>query len=236
MKPTRPQRAAGTRMEARVSVPSEPSAMPVTSEIAEPPLDPPGIRESSQGLLDWGVVTPSANSWVTALPAMAAPAARSLATAAPSDDAGAAAVDAELPRVGMPATSMTSLIETGMPARGPGLTCRWPGAPGSNAWKRASWARRAATAAESTVSGRSSPAAIRRRVSQRSPGSPAGLPLPGAIGRGVARGSVNAGPGAGLPRAALRTVSTACWNRSRVVGRAAVMRWAPRQRAGRARR
>ena len=37
LKPTTPESAAGTRIEARVSVPREPGAMPVATAMAEPP-------------------------------------------------------------------------------------------------------------------------------------------------------------------------------------------------------
>ena len=84
LKPTTPLSAAGTRIDARVSVPSEPSAMPVATVIADPPLEPPGMRVGSCGLRLCGFVTPSANSWVVALPMMTAPAARSRATLAAS--------------------------------------------------------------------------------------------------------------------------------------------------------
>ncbi len=48
--------------------------MPVATAMAEPPLEPPGMRVGSWGLRLWGVVTPSANSWVVALPSTTAPA------------------------------------------------------------------------------------------------------------------------------------------------------------------
>src|SRR6266568_8434944 len=73
LRPTTPQKAAGTRIDARVSVASEPSPMPVDTAMAEPPLEPPGIRARSWGLRLWGVVTPSANSWVETLAMMTAP-------------------------------------------------------------------------------------------------------------------------------------------------------------------
>ena len=89
--PTTPERAAGTRMLARVSVPREARAMPVATEIADPPLEPPGMRVGSWGLRLCGVVTPRANSWVLALPTITAPARRSMATAGASS-CGQAAV------------------------------------------------------------------------------------------------------------------------------------------------
>ena len=80
LNPTTPDRAAGTRIDARVSVPSDASPMPVLTAMADPPLDPPGMRSGSWGLRLWGVVTPRANSWVDTLARTIAPAARSRAT------------------------------------------------------------------------------------------------------------------------------------------------------------
>ncbi len=67
-----------------MSVPSEAAPNPVATAMPDPPLDPPGIRSGSHGLRAWGVVTPSANSWVATLPSTTAPAARSDATAGAS--------------------------------------------------------------------------------------------------------------------------------------------------------
>ena len=44
-----PQAADGIRIEPPVSVPTEASAMPVATEMADPPLDPPGERAGSSG-------------------------------------------------------------------------------------------------------------------------------------------------------------------------------------------
>ena len=82
--PTMPQSAAGTRIDARVSVPSDMTLIPVVTAIADPPDDPPGMRVRSCGLRACGLVTPSAYSCVDVFPTMTAPAARSSATAAAS--------------------------------------------------------------------------------------------------------------------------------------------------------
>ena len=82
--PTTPHSAAGTRIEARVSVPRLASPIPVATAIADPPLEPPGIRVGSCGLRACGLVTPSANSCVEVLPRITAPAARQRATASAS--------------------------------------------------------------------------------------------------------------------------------------------------------
>ena len=49
LRPTTPHSAAGTRIEARVSVPRLARPMPVATAIAEPPLDPPGSGSGRAG-------------------------------------------------------------------------------------------------------------------------------------------------------------------------------------------
>jgi len=62
-------------------VPSAAGTMPDTTAAAEPLLDPPGVRSRSQGLrVPRGWV--AANSVVTVLPRITAPASRRAATAA----------------------------------------------------------------------------------------------------------------------------------------------------------
>ena len=132
--PTPPLNAGGRRMDACVSVPSEPSAMPLTTEITGPPEEPPGMRSSSPGLRACSVVTPSANSCVAALPAMIAPASYSRATAVAAALATRACNASDDPVVGIPATSTRSLMLNGMPSsgpRGPDRASTWSPAPSS---------------------------------------------------------------------------------------------------------
>ena len=91
--PTSPQNAAGSRIEQPVSVPSASGVIPAATAAADPPLDPPGMRERSHGLrvppsTGCCVVSPHANSWVRVLPTTMAPASRSRATAVASRRAG----------------------------------------------------------------------------------------------------------------------------------------------------
>src|SRR5439155_443220 len=77
-----PQRDAGMRMEPPVSEPSAAGQNPAATAAADPPLDPPGVRDRSQGFRTdpaWGfaLVTPYANSWRPVLPTITAPASRS---------------------------------------------------------------------------------------------------------------------------------------------------------------
>ncbi len=118
LNPTTPHSAAGTRMDARVSVPSDTRPIPVATAIAEPPLDPPGMRVGSCGLRACGLVTPSANSCVLVLPRITAPAARQRSTAAASTS-GTWWKASDPQRVGMPPTWITSFTLTGMPCSGP---------------------------------------------------------------------------------------------------------------------
>ncbi len=48
--PTTPQKAAGWRMEPAVSVPRESKVSAAATEAVDPPEEPPGTREVSQGL------------------------------------------------------------------------------------------------------------------------------------------------------------------------------------------
>src|SRR5690606_148339 len=83
--PTRPQAAAGIRIDPPVSDPPVPRLIPVATEIADPPLDPPGERVVSIGWCagpnpESSVVVPIANSCMLHLPTRTAPAARRCAT------------------------------------------------------------------------------------------------------------------------------------------------------------
>ena len=48
--PEMPQSPAGARIEPPVSLPTASGAIRAATHAAEPPLDPPGIRDRSQGL------------------------------------------------------------------------------------------------------------------------------------------------------------------------------------------
>src|ERR1700741_4114028 len=83
LKPTQPQKLAGRRIEPTTCVPSAAGTMPQVTAAAEPLLEPPGVRSRSQGLrVPRGSV--AANSVVTTLPRITAPASRNAATLAAS--------------------------------------------------------------------------------------------------------------------------------------------------------
>ena len=94
--------------------------MPISTATAEPLLDPPGVccKAGSQGFRV-GDGSKQANSTVTVLPRMIAPARRKAATNGASAVARWFARSGEPARVYMPATSMMSLMPKGMPCSGP---------------------------------------------------------------------------------------------------------------------
>ena len=92
--------------------------MPAATAAAEPLDEPPGVWAGLCGLR----VLPGervANSVVTVLPMITAPAARSLATTVASRDGVRPACSTEPFSVGMSAVSMMSLTPTGTPCSGP---------------------------------------------------------------------------------------------------------------------
>src|SRR5690242_21485699 len=123
-----PQYAAGIRTEPPVSVPRASAHAPAATSAADPPEDPPEVRDGSRGLRvspTSGCANPAAYSrhWVVAN--TSAPAARRRRTTVASWRAGRGLL-AGLPHpVGTPATAMMSLTPTGRPASGPAAT---PGA------------------------------------------------------------------------------------------------------------
>ncbi|CAB4591847.1 unannotated protein [freshwater metagenome] len=78
-RPTMPHHAAGMRTDPPMSLPSASATQPLATAAAEPPLDPPGVREGSCGLRvtphsGLSVMPAWANSGVLVLPTMMAPA------------------------------------------------------------------------------------------------------------------------------------------------------------------
>src|ERR1700720_867358 len=83
--PQMPEKCAGTRIEPPPSLPTPPNEQPDAIAAAWPPLEPPAVRERSQGLLVLPVSRLSLsyairNSGVLVFPRMIAPAARRRAT------------------------------------------------------------------------------------------------------------------------------------------------------------
>src|SRR5262245_6737411 len=88
---------------------------PAATAAAEPLLDPPGVRAGSQGLrVPRGSV--AANSVVTVLPRMTAPASRRAATAAASRPEDQPSNNGEPISVGISAVSIMSFTPTGIPS------------------------------------------------------------------------------------------------------------------------
>src|SRR6185312_5087618 len=92
--------------------------MPAPTAAAEPLDDPPGVRLMSCGLRVAPCGCDIANSVVTVLPMMIAPAARSAATEEESFCERQPSISGEPMLVGMSAVSIMSLIATGMPSMG----------------------------------------------------------------------------------------------------------------------
>ena len=125
-RPTRPQNAAGMRIDPPPSVPVASGAMPAASAAPLPPLEPPGDQSRAHGSRvspnsRFDVNPSKANSGRFVLPTTTAPAARRRATASQSRTAGEACSRSSDPNVvGSPATSSLSLTSKGRPASGPG--------------------------------------------------------------------------------------------------------------------
>src|SRR5262245_14901750 len=102
-----PQAAAGTRIEPPVSVPIVAIAIPVPTDTADPPLDPPALRDVSIGLRTapkalTALVVPNANSWRLVFPTSTAPAAFRRDVTSASEGAGCSARTREAAVVGTP--------------------------------------------------------------------------------------------------------------------------------------
>ena len=90
--PTTPQNDEGMRMDPPVSVPRAIGTTPPASAAADPPLDPPVMREGSHGLAvgphaETRLVAPAASSCMFVLPITMAPAARKRRTTSASASA-----------------------------------------------------------------------------------------------------------------------------------------------------
>ena len=122
LRPKTPQQAAGIRIEPAPSTPIAAGTRPAATAAADPPLDPPGVRSTSQGLRVTPQVIDSVNghspsSGMVVLPTTIAPASRRRRTTSAS--AVALAVIAPVPRlVTSPAMSISSLTATGTPSSG----------------------------------------------------------------------------------------------------------------------
>ena len=121
--PTSPQQAAGIRIEPPPSDAPAAGTRPAATAAAEPPDEPPGVRDRSHGLR----VTPPASlavhgnsisSGTRVIPIGIAPASRSRRSASASSGCGCAG-DLDPRVVACPANGMSSLMAIGTPARAP---------------------------------------------------------------------------------------------------------------------
>src|SRR5258705_8100837 len=112
------------RIEPPPSPPVASATTPAATNAAEPPLEPPGVRDVSQGLRVMPVSGPwvmpfHPNSGVAVLQKNTAPASRRRPEPGGSSVLGAPGVPVEPKRIGQPPTWAVSLISTGTPASGP---------------------------------------------------------------------------------------------------------------------
>ena len=147
-------------VEPTVCVPRVKGTMRAATAAADPDDDPPGVRETFQGLTV-GAGSAYANSVVWSLPRTTAPAARSRATLTASTS-GTTSTTPQLPaRVGSPATWKISLMPTGTP---------WSG-PRKPPW-RASWSRSVAVAMAPSASTTAHARTTESRAAMRSRQAP----------------------------------------------------------------
>src|ERR1700758_620429 len=117
LNPTQPQKLAGRRTEPITCVPSAALTMPAATAAAEPLDEPPGVCAVFHGLrVPRG--SEAANSVVTVLPTITAPASRSARTLAASFSERQPRNSGEPIWVGISKVSITSLTPTGMPSIG----------------------------------------------------------------------------------------------------------------------
>src|SRR6187455_1831889 len=120
-----PQSAAGWRIEPPVSDPSASGAIPAATATADPPLDPPGMRSTAQGLrvgpkAEFSVDEPIANSSRLVLATATAPAARTRSTTVAVYGGRQPSRMRDEHVVGTPRVQRLSLRTIGTPASGPG--------------------------------------------------------------------------------------------------------------------
>src|SRR5262249_33665257 len=118
-----PQSAAGWRMDPPVSEPSASGTIRAATAAADPPLDPPGVRSSAQGLCvgpnaEFSVEDPMANSSQLVLPTTTAPARSRRATAVASYGGTYDSRMRDDAVVATPRVQRLSLSATGTPASG----------------------------------------------------------------------------------------------------------------------
>ena len=147
-------------MEPPVSEPSAHGAIPAVTAAAEPPPEPPGTREGSQGLRDgpyaeFSVEEPIANSSVFVLPSSVRPAALQRSATVESNTGTYPARIFDPAVVSTPFVEMTSLSAIGTPS---------PSAPSTV--RRKQWSSPSRSAIASRYASRSSGAEISPRSSR----------------------------------------------------------------------
>src|SRR5882724_9693271 len=125
LSPQMPLKCAGTRIDPPPSLPTPPAEHPEAMAAASPPLDPPGVRERSQGLLvrpyrRLSVSQAISSSGVFVTPRMIPPALRKRETSGASGE-GTWPSRNFVPdsQRNLPPTSIELLILSGIPCSGP---------------------------------------------------------------------------------------------------------------------
>src|SRR5689334_20343221 len=117
LNPTMLQKAAGRMTEPVVCVPTASGQKPAATAAADPLLDPPGVWSRLWGLRV-GPGWKYANSAVTVLPRISAPAFRSVVIAGASEPSNNSGGKADPPRVSNPSTQKMSLTPVNTPNNG----------------------------------------------------------------------------------------------------------------------
>src|SRR6476661_2418161 len=146
LRPNRLQHDAGMRIEPPPSLPCATGARPPATAAAAPPLEPPGVRDVSQGLRQSpfnadSVMPIDPNSGVFVLPRITKPASRIRRTTAASVFGTCSANARQENVVRRFAVSFRSLIEIGTPANGP--SCGAEAAARAPSWSTVTYERSA---------------------------------------------------------------------------------------------
>src|SRR5262249_34046399 len=123
LSPTTPQYAAGIRTEPPVSVPRARSHTPAATSAAEPPEDPPEVRDGSRGLRVSpisGCANPAAYSRHCVVANTSAPASRRRRTTTAATAAGRGAAGGAAEGGGPPGPGEEALAAAGAPGQRPG--------------------------------------------------------------------------------------------------------------------
>ena len=198
LSPTRPQLAAGMRIEPIPSAACATGTTPEATAAAEPPDDPPAVRSASHGLRvmpEAQSVAPKTHSSGTrVMPTTTAPAARSRATTGWSASWGWAEVAVDPLRIGSPSTGTLSLTAMGTPASGSSPRSERRATASASASARSARTTSKAPMALSCLAIRCSAASVTSRADRAPLRTPAAMSVAVRPGGGFVMGA-SVGPG-----------------------------------------